>query len=122
MPYRVLSVNDGAKALRYFAGFQGRPDDVHSQSPRLILLDLKLPKVDGIEIIEYLKGNEQTRHIPLVVFTSSNEQVDKRRSFVLGANSYVIKPLDGDSFAKTVSGVVSYWLRIHAPVHDNCGV
>jgi len=121
MRYRVFLLNDGAKALGYFADVQGNTDEAHPPFPRLILLDLKLPKVDGIELIERLKSNERTRHIPIVVFTSSNEPRDKMKSFALGANSYVIKPLDGDSFANTVSSIVSYWLRTNAPIHDDLG-
>jgi two-component system response regulator len=98
---------DGAEALDYIAGV--------SAVPKVILLDLKLPKVDGLEVLRKLKSDERTRSIPVVVLTSSREEPDIERAYALGANSYIVKPVDFDAFARAVSDVGLYWLLLNHP-------
>jgi two-component system response regulator len=98
---------DGAEALDYIA--------TASAVPKVILLDLKLPKVDGLEVLRKLKSDERTRSIPVVVLTSSREEPDIERAYALGANSYIVKPVDFDAFARAVSDVGLYWLLLNHP-------
>lgn len=108
----VVWVKDGEQALDYVyrrGTFEGRS----SAGPRLILLDLKMPKVDGIEVTRVIKGDESTRHIPIVIMTSSEEERDISRSYSLGANSYVVKPVDFESLANVASQAGYYWLAIN---------
>lgn len=98
---------DGAEALDYIARV--------ATVPKVILLDLKLPKVDGLEVLRKLKGDERTRSIPVVVLTSSREEPDIERAYALGANSYIVKPVDFDAFARAVSDVGLYWLLLNHP-------
>ena len=81
--------------------------------PQLIFLDLKLPKVDGIEVLRQVKGDERTRRIPIVLLTSSAEERDLVESYDLGVNSYVVKPIDFDAFAKTIIDLGFYWLAVN---------
>ena len=103
-------VKDGQEALDFLfcqGPYQGRDPKV---LPRLILLDIKLPKVDGIEVLRILKSEEQTRSIPVVMLTSSNEERDLFDTYQLGVNSYIVKPVDFEKFIETVSKVGLYWL------------
>jgi two-component system response regulator len=81
----------------------------------VVLLDLKLPKVGGLEVLRVLKQDERTRSIPVVVVTSSNEDPDIKAAYALGANSYVVKPVDFDAFAEAVSKLGLYWLLVNQP-------
>lgn len=108
----VVWVKDGEQALDYVyrrGKFEGRS----SSGPRLILLDLKMPKVDGIEVTRIIKGDEATRHIPIIIMTSSEEERDISQSYSLGANSYVVKPVDFESLANVASQAGYYWLAIN---------
>ena len=108
-------LRDGEEALDYLFG-PGREARVASgHMPRLILLDLKLPKVDGIEVLRRLKSDAATKFIPVVILTSSKEQRDMVRGYDLGVNSYIQKPVDFDQFRKMVSQVGLYWLVINQP-------
>lgn len=102
----VLAVRDGAEAL---AVLTARPA---SQAPRLVLLDLKMPKVDGFEVLRRVKGDDATRSIPMVVLTSSSVESDVQLAYSLGANSYVVKPMGFEEFTETLGRVGEYWLRI----------
>lgn len=103
---------DGQEALDYLLR-EGRYADCKTDMPGLILLDLKLPKVDGIEIIRIIKGNEKLKRIPIVVLTSSKEERDVVESYNLGVNSYIRKPVDFDQFVDTVRHIGYYWLLIN---------
>ena len=106
----ILHLKDGAQALDYLFGtgkYEGRN---LANKPRLILLDLKMPKVSGIEVLERIAIDELTKKIPVVVLTSSKEHPDVDRSYQLGANSYIVKPVDYESFRKVVSALGMYWL------------
>jgi CheY-like chemotaxis protein len=106
---RVKVVSDGAEALDYL-----RPDDgEHPPAdgyPKLVLLDLKLPRVGGIEVLRRLKASERTRLIPVVVMTSSREESDLVASYKYGANSYIVKPVDFEQFMKAVGVLGLYWM------------
>jgi CheY-like chemotaxis protein len=110
---RLVWVKDGAEALDFIYAqgqFQDRdPEDL----PRLILLDLRMPKVDGFEVLKKIKANERTRKIPVVVLTSSQQDQDVVESYKLGVNSYVSKPVEFDEFIDAVSTLGLYWMLIN---------
>jgi len=108
----ITWVKDGAEALEFIfrsGAYADRPD----QNPKLILLDLKLPKVDGIEVLKRIKADERTRVIPVVMVTSSAEGRDIVESYKLGVNSYVVKPVDFDQFSETVAKAGFYWMLMN---------
>jgi two-component system response regulator len=102
---RIHVARDGEEVLDFIAHTLSTPS-----RPRLILLDLKLPKVDGLEVLRRLKGNPATRTIPIVMLTSSNEQRDVVESYQLGVNSYIVKPVNFEQFAHTVRDLGFYWM------------
>lgn len=108
----ITWVKDGQRALDYLfrEGDYAERQLVH---PRLVLLDLKMPRVDGIEVLRRVKADERTRRIPVVVMTSSSEESDVVKSYDLGANSYVVKPVDFTVLADTVRQAGYYWLAIN---------
>jgi two-component system response regulator len=109
----VTVANDGAEALDYLFGtgkYSGR--DLTSM-PTVILLDLKLPKMDGLEVLRRLRANERTKFLPVVILTSSKEEQDIIRGYSLGVNSYVRKPVDFNQFAEAVSNLGLYWLLLN---------
>lgn len=110
---QIHHARDGAEALEYIFGSQTDNTQEPAQSPRLILLDLKLPKVDGLEVLRKLKANEVTRTIPVVVLTSSREERDIIDSYNLGVNSYIVKPIDFEQFTEAVRDVGLYWLLLN---------
>jgi two-component system, response regulator len=110
---KIRVLHDGAEALDYFFSPHGclRKSDIYY--PRFVLLDLKLPKVGGLEVLKRLKSDERARNIPIIIFTSSNEAKDRNESYLLGANSYIVKPLDADCFSRSVADISSYWLMMN---------
>jgi two-component system, response regulator len=109
---KLLRVKDGEQALDYMfrrGAFAGRDDVV----PRLVLLDLKMPRVDGIEVLKAVKSDERTKRIPVVVMTSSQEEKDVAQTYDLGANSYIVKPVDFAAVADMVRQAGFYWLAIN---------
>jgi CheY-like chemotaxis protein len=112
---RIHVVRDGAEALEFlFGSGASAGGDLHYK-PKLILLDLKLPKVDGMEVLRRIKSDERTRSIPVVVLTSSREQRDIIESYRLGVNSYITKPVDFKKFTETVRQLGLYWLLLNQP-------
>ena len=110
---RVFSVRDGAEALDFiFARGQYAARNV-DHSPQIVFLDLNLPKVDGIEVLRQVKDDDRTKHIPIVIVTSSAEERDRVASYNLGANSYVVKPIVFETFAKTIADIGFYWLAVN---------
>jgi len=112
---KILVVRDGEEALDFLfcrGKFAGRSVD---QAPKLVLLDLKLPKVDGMEVLKQSKSDPRLKSIPVVIMTSSKEERDLVASYNLGANSYIQKPVDFEKFRNTVKTVGLYWLVINQP-------
>lgn len=110
---KLLHIDDGAEALDFIFAtgkYAGRETPF---SPKLILLDLKLPKVDGLEILRQLKANEATSLIPIVVLTSSKEEKDIIESYKLGVNSYIVKPVNFESFTRCMADLGMYWLLLN---------
>jgi two-component system, response regulator len=110
---RVQVARDGAEALTSIFGDISDKGALRLTMPKLILLDLRLPKVDGMEVLSKLKSDERTKLIPVVVLTSSNEESDIVRSYKLGANSYIVKPVDFEKFMASVSELGAYWLLMN---------
>jgi CheY-like chemotaxis protein len=109
---KITWVKDGEEALDYVfkrGAYESRPEP----GPKLILLDLKMPRVGGIEVTRAIKGDERTRRIPIVIMTSSKEESDIIDSYNLGANSYIVKPLDFESLAEVARQAGFYWLAIN---------
>jgi len=112
---KIVHLKNGAVVLDFLFGtgvYTGRNVD---NKPKLILLDLKMPKVSGLEVLEKLTTDKLTKKIPVVVLTSSKENPDVERAYVLGANSYIVKPVDFESFQKIVSDLGMYWLSHNHP-------
>ena len=110
-------VKDGAEVLDYLfctGAYAGRSA---SRLPKLVLLDIKMPRVDGIEVLRRLKADPATRAIPVVVMTSSNEERDVVESYRLGVNSYIVKPVQFDDFMQTVSKIGLYWVLTNRVPH-----
>jgi two-component system response regulator len=111
IPHRLQMVRDGVAALDWlfrrgrFAGREQEP------SPRLILLDLKLPKVNGLEVLEQIRGDERTKTVPVVIFTSSLEEKDLAESYRRGANAYLRKPVDFHEYKELIADAGSFWIR-----------
>lgn len=112
---KIVHFEDGAEALDYFfstADYANRPKE---NTIGLILLDLKMPKVNGIEVLKKIKSDERTKYIPVAVFTSSQEDSDIKECYRLGVNSYIVKPLDFEQFANTIKDTGLYWTVINHP-------
>lgn len=110
---KVQVLEDGAEALDFLFATGAFTSRSINHRPKVILLDLKLPKVDGLEVLRRLKGDERTRAIPVVVMTSSQEEQDIVESYRLGVNSYIVKPVDFDKFAQSVANMGFYWLLLN---------
>lgn len=109
---KLLHVNDGAKALDFLFAKSEFPDG-KSNGPKIILLDLKMPKIDGLEVLRRIKADERTKKIPVVVLTSSREDPDIKTCYALGVNSYVVKPVEFNEFQKVISELGLYWMIIN---------
>jgi len=109
----VIVVRDGAEALAFF--YEATRVREADHLPGLVLLDLKLPKVDGLQILRFLREEEHTRRLPVVVMSSSREERDIVQSYELGANSYVRKPVDFSEFSEAVRQLAVYWLGLNEP-------
>ncbi|HJP63832.1 MAG TPA: response regulator [Mucilaginibacter sp.] len=107
---RLIHLKDGAEALDFIFSKGAFSDRDINDKPKVILLDIKMPKVDGIEVLRQIKADEETKTIPVVIMTSSKEEQDIITSYDLGVNSYVVKPVDFEGFAKAVSELGFYWL------------
>jgi two-component system, response regulator len=112
----VFVAEDGEEALDFFfcrGKFEGR---TFENPPKVVLLDLKLPKVNGLEVLRIVKKDKRTLHIPIVVVTSSREEPDMLEAYDLGVNSYVVKPVDFDQFINAMSSLGLYWLLVNEPL------
>ena len=110
---KVHVVTDGAEALDYLFATGDYKEREINKRPKVVLLDLKLPKVDGLEVLKKLKSDERTKNIPVVVLTSSKEEQDRIESYKLGVNSYIVKPVDFQQFTKSVQELGLYWLLLN---------
>jgi two-component system response regulator len=113
---QLFHVEDGAEALDFLFArgkYQGRKSDT---SPKVVLLDLKLPRVNGLEVLRLMKADPTLRAIPVVVVTSSAEDPDMQAAYQLGANSYVVKPVQFESFMEAMSKLGVYWLMVNHPL------
>lgn len=109
----ILVVRDGEEALDFVFARGNFSDRQKSKRPKVILLDLKLPKVDGLEVLKAIKSNPETKIIPVIVLTSSSEETDVLKSYQLGVNSYIVKPVDFDKFVDAVRDLGMYWLLLN---------
>ena len=105
----VHVARDGAAAIEFLHG--------SNHTPKVVLLDLKLPKVSGLDVLRAIKGDERTKRLPVVVLTSSREEPDIAEAYRLGANSYIVKPVDFEDFVRAVSDAGLYWLLLNQPPH-----
>jgi two-component system response regulator len=114
---RIHVVRDGAEALEFIfcTGEYAYRNEENCRQPRVILLDLKLPKVDGLEVLRRIKGDDLTKSIPIVMMTSSREERDIVESYRLGVNSYIVKPVDFDQFIEAVRQLGMYWVLLNNP-------
>lgn len=112
---KLHHVKDGAEAMDFIFA-QGKYSDRKVENgPKVIILDLKMPKVNGIEVLRKIKGDERTKKIPVVVLTSSKEDPDMQSCYDLGVNSYVVKPVEFDEFHKVISDLGLYWMIVNQP-------
>jgi two-component system response regulator len=112
----IFVAQDGAEALDFFfcrGKFESRS---FTNPPKVVLLDLKLPKVSGLEVLRIVKRDKRTSHIPIVVVTSSRQEPDMKEAYDLGVNSYVVKPVDFDQFINAMSSLGLYWLLVNEPL------
>ena len=109
----VHVARDGVEALEFLFGAASNLDEKLQERPKLILLDLKLPRLDGHEVLKRIKGDPRTSAIPVVILTSSAEERDVMRTYQVGANSYIVKPVDFEQFTESVRDIGKYWLEIN---------
>src|SRR5690348_14873985 len=112
---RIHTVRDGAEALDFLFCRGKYADREFGHAPKVVLLDIKLPKVDGIEVLRAVKADPRTRNIPVVILTSSREDRDRLNGYALGVNSYLQKPVDFDSFREMVRQLGMYWMVVNVP-------
>ena len=110
---KILHLKDGQEVIDYLFGEGQWKGRTTANTPKVILLDLKMPKVSGIEVLKKIKSNEETRSIPVVILTSSKEDPDIKECYKLGVNSYVVKPVGFEEFSTTVAQLGLYWLLIN---------
>lgn len=111
----LIHLKDGAEALDFIFAKGEYSNGTIKNGLKIILLDLKMPKVDGLEVLKQIKSDERTKSIPVIIMTSSKEEHDIITSYKYGVNSYVVKPVDFDQFAKAVADLGLYWLLINQP-------
>jgi len=117
---KVCVLGNGAEVLDYFFGSEGcLTQNSQFPCPKFIMLDLKLPKVSGLEVLKRLKADERTKNIPVIVFTSSNEAKDRSECYLSGANSYIVKPLDADCFSQFVADIKTYWFMMNRTCYND---
>ncbi|MFH0932868.1 MAG: response regulator [Nitrospirota bacterium] len=116
---KLVWLKDGVEALDFIFAQGQYADRSIEDVPKVVLLDLKLPRVNGLEVLEKVKADKRTRTIPIVVLTSSSEERDIVTSYNLGVNSYILKPVAFDKFIDAVQEVGLYWLLLNKPPHEN---
>ncbi len=111
----LFHVKDGEEALDFIFGRGAFADRIIEHRPKLVLLDIQMPKVNGIEVLEQIKTDERTKTIPVVMLTSSKEDPDIKRCYELGANSYIVKPVNFEAFTAAIKSIHYYWLLLNEP-------
>jgi two-component system response regulator len=111
----VVTLSDGAAALDFLFARGAYANRNITDAPNVVFLDLKLPKIDGVEVLRQVKADPRTKAIPIVIVTSSAEDRDRLESYELGVNSYVVKPIEFDAFAQTIADLGFYWLAVNRP-------
>lgn len=112
---KIIHLEDGLEAIEFIFGTGEYENRNISNLPKVILLDLKMPRMDGIEVLLKIKGDERTKKVPVVMLTSSKEDPDIQTCYDLGVNAYVVKPVDINEFSKAVSELGLFWLLINQP-------
>lgn len=112
---KVFVASDGAEALEFLLATGAYANREVSNSPRVVLLDLKLPKIDGLEVLRRIKSDKRTTVIPVVILTSSKEERDIVEGYKLGVNSYIVKPVEFEKFVRAVSDLGMYWMLLNQP-------
>ncbi len=112
---KLVHLDDGEEALDFLFSKGKYADNIGKLNPKVILLDLKLPKVSGLEILKALKSDEHAKNIPVVILTSSKEESDVFESYNLGVNSYIVKPVNFEGFTKAVAEIGLYWMLMNEP-------
>lgn len=113
IPKQIEVAMDGEEAMDYLFGNSQNCQGINKNRPDLILLDIQLPRISGLEVLEKIRKNDETRPIPVVIFSSSIEEKDISKAYCLRANSYVRKPVDGQAFEQAVQRIESYWLELN---------
>jgi two-component system response regulator len=113
--YNIAVLKDGEKALEYIFATGEYSDRDASDLPKLIILDLKLPKITGLEVLRKIRSNERTKYVPVVILSSSNEESDHSESYALGIEDYVVKPNNYDDFKKAIQDIVMHWMQMNNP-------
>jgi two-component system response regulator len=113
IPHKLVVARDGVEAIEYLFGDQNQPSPEGKLCPAVILLDLKLPKIDGLEVLERIRGDKRTCMCPVIILTTSREETDIIKGYELGANSYIRKPVDFDQFVEAVRQLGLYWLMLN---------
>jgi two-component system, response regulator len=114
---KFIHLQDGAEALDFIFGTGHYEGKGMTNTPKVILLDLKMPKVNGIEVLQKLKSNPHTKIIPIVILTSSAEDPDIAKCYQLGASSYIVKPMEFNEFTKVIANLGLYWMVLNKPPH-----
>lgn len=109
----LVHLSDGAEALEFVFATGKYADRRVEDKPKLVLLDLKMPKINGLQVLEAIKSDERTRSIPVVIMTSSREEKDLSESYKLGVNGYVVKPVSFDNFTRAVADLGMYWIMVN---------
>jgi two-component system response regulator len=112
---QIIVARDGEEALDYLFGIGSYGGRDVKDIPTVVLLDLKLPKVDGLEVLRLIRANEHTQFTPVIILTSSKEEADRLQGYKLGVNSYVVKPVDFSQFSEAISYLGLYWLVLNEP-------
>ncbi len=110
---KIIHLKDGAMAIDFLFGKGEYKERDIIQKPKIILLDLKMPKLDGLEVLQIIKAAELTKNIPVVMLTSSNQHPDIDRAYTLGANSYIVKPVEFEHFTKVIVELGMYWILLN---------
>ncbi len=114
--FDLQAVNDGEEAIAYLLGTERFSDRAQHPLPQLVLLDLKMPRLSGFDVLEWLRNDERFKRLPVIVLTSSNHELDIKRAYDMGANSYLVKPVGFDALVEVVRSIDTYWFSLNQPL------